>query len=751
MESAVKCNYSSSSNYASGPSSKAKPLQTNESTTAEKYVSEWRSLSRLSEDPHLVQLRQSAVNGGLKTSKFRSICWSLLLGVLNGRSQSWVTQRKCDRSRYVELIKQFYINPRMAAEDDPLSQSDKSVWNQHFCDKELCTVIKQDVIRTFPGIEFFRKPNIQEIMINILFCYARVYPEMCYRQGMHEILAPIIFVMHCDHQALLHINDISAHNVDLELREVLDPKYLEEDSYFIFTKVMTEIESFYRIHDLHPTATGYFPSTPQCANHGEVNTVSDLEVVSQLNMIRDKILAKADSQLHNHLMQLDIPLPLFGIRWLRLLFGREFQLLDLLVLWDAIFAEGAHFELTNYIVVAMLISIREEMLHSDYTTGLSYLMKYPSNIDVLLIIRHSLHMYAPHKYERPPNTFTVSPKHQFANKQSAHTSGKSATLPRNSNSKNTANHFGSQPKRVNDDLSHRNHRVNHHESNKLSQSPSRSDLLREHVHSLQSKSTKAAMRVVSPPQLNNEPGIVDGYLENSSEVLKIQLQNAHTVMTIARLKLIQYLAVFRKHIPGDSTHTLHQSMDGIEELCELLKIKEKLPYTLPTPVEPALEANEANEAAVSSHRRNVDKKIKSNERIRPKLEQQTSDEATPKLVRVPAGSLPPLKISPSKQINSNSNVKNKKYAVDIQRDDLEYVGKTDTQANSNTMANVRYEIPESSLSRTATLILGNRKELEMHEFSFSKLANDPIIGTNSGRRIPTMPEIDPSGDRQPLE
>lgn len=41
--------------------------------------------------------------------------------------------------------------------------------------------------------------------------------------------------------------------------------------------------------------------------------MSDLEVVSQLNMIRDKILAKADSQLHNHLMQLDIPLPLFGM------------------------------------------------------------------------------------------------------------------------------------------------------------------------------------------------------------------------------------------------------------------------------------------------------------------------------------------------------------------------------------------------------------------------------------------------------
>lgn len=56
-------------------------------------------------------------------------------------------------------------------------------------------------------------------------------------------------------------------------------------------------------------------------NHGESNTVSDLEVVSQLNMIRDKILAKADSQLHNHLMQLDIPLPLFGMYVVLFLFS----------------------------------------------------------------------------------------------------------------------------------------------------------------------------------------------------------------------------------------------------------------------------------------------------------------------------------------------------------------------------------------------------------------------------------------------
>jgi TBC1 domain family protein 5 len=77
-------------------------------------------------------------------------------------------------------------------------------------------------------------------------------------------------------------------------------------------------------------------------------------------MVRDKILAKQDLHLHNHLLKMDIPLSLFGIRWLRLLFGREFTLQDLLILWDAIFAVGEELELTYFIIVAMLIHIRDK-------------------------------------------------------------------------------------------------------------------------------------------------------------------------------------------------------------------------------------------------------------------------------------------------------------------------------------------------------------------------------------------------------
>lgn len=62
---------------------------------------EWTELSKVAEDPQLRKLRQLAVDGELKVSKFRSVCWALLLGVLSGPSSSWVIQRQCDRERLV--------------------------------------------------------------------------------------------------------------------------------------------------------------------------------------------------------------------------------------------------------------------------------------------------------------------------------------------------------------------------------------------------------------------------------------------------------------------------------------------------------------------------------------------------------------------------------------------------------------------------------------------------------------------------
>lgn len=188
---------------------------------------------------------------------------------------------------------------------------------------------------------------------------------------------------------------------------------------------MSSIESFYHIHDMIPMASGHFPAMQ--SKRGAPNTDSP-EVVGQLNFIRDRILANVDAELHKHLHTLDIPLTLFGIRWLRLLFGREFSLPDLLVLWEAIFAHGKSFTLTNYVVVAMLVLIRPALLAGDYTTCLTHLMKYPSNVDITLVIRYAMHIKSPQLYECPAVAFLPKPSRRLMPQQPTQSAARRRTV-----------------------------------------------------------------------------------------------------------------------------------------------------------------------------------------------------------------------------------------------------------------------------------------------------------------------------------
>lgn len=547
----------------------------------DRYRNEWKQITASLEN--FDAIRDLAFNGDLKVSKFRSIYWTLLLRVLNSDHTTWKEQRLQQRNRYEKLKHEFVKNPHteICTNDDPLSQSKQSVWNQYFNDQELFAVIKQDVIRTFPGVEFFRKPLIQNAMNNILFYYAREHPYMSYRQGMHEILAPILFVMYGDHQALLHFMELSK-DIDELLKDVLNPEYLEADSYSIFSRLMASIESYYRITNLIQTGGGYIAVENDQDIIDPVTT--EVEVISQLNLIRDKILAKEDLHLHNYLLKLDIPLHIFGIRWLRLLFGREFPLLDLLMLWDAIFADSDRFDLPNYILVAMLIRIRDKLLLNDYTTCLTYLMRYPTNVDINLILRHALHMQNPKKFDRPANAFIYFTMNAESS-QNQSTSQK--YVP------------GSAPpvRKImpNSTISQLRTEMPPTEKRQRSSSLSNDSKFHKQIIDIQYKNAldlAALVRLKGTPEADKV--IIDGYSENSPELLRLELKNAQTIINISRNKLQNYLDTIKKHTSTKPSEELGKALDGIEELCSLLDVKFIFPYNSRTlQIDQALEADES--------------------------------------------------------------------------------------------------------------------------------------------------------------
>lgn len=214
-------------------------------------------------------------------------------------------------------------------------------------------------------------------------------------------------------------------------------------------------------------------------------------------------------------------------------------------------------------------------------------MKFPSNADVSLIIRHALYFCKPHVYDRPAGVFVQShtakdKSHPGKLKRVSAPPNLSSTLPRPSTKRPS-----SAPRRLSSSHTNTLHRIN----------------------GIQNSAAIAALNVAAQSHnLDTDSEIVDGYLEDDPEVIKLELQHAYNLMSVTRTKLLQYLSVLRRNNADSHVDEVHQSLEGIEELCSLLKPKNPYVFNVPSVepgIEPGLEANEIsarpNTPKITSH------------------------------------------------------------------------------------------------------------------------------------------------------
>jgi len=113
------------------------------------------------------------------------------------------------------------------------------------------------------------------------------------------------------------------------------------------------------------------------------------------------ILKAKDPGLYSYLCSLKIEPQLFLLRWIRVLFGREFKLNETLELWDSIFAYDKNLTLVDYVAVAMIISIRDKVLSTDQNGVLQLLFKFPVENTMCSFVDTALSMAKPKpKYQR---------------------------------------------------------------------------------------------------------------------------------------------------------------------------------------------------------------------------------------------------------------------------------------------------------------------------------------------------------------
>ncbi len=147
---------------------------------------------------------------------------------------------------------------------------------------------------------YFRQPETQKMMLDVLFIFCKLNQDVGYRQGMHELLAPVLWVVERD--AIEPGSHDDSHDRIKEgelLLNVLDLDYIEHDSFTLFSLIMQTAKSFYELgeqKDDSITISKEHPPTSQ----------SRSPIVERSRLIHEEHLARADSELADRLKEIDV-------------------------------------------------------------------------------------------------------------------------------------------------------------------------------------------------------------------------------------------------------------------------------------------------------------------------------------------------------------------------------------------------------------------------------------------------------------
>ncbi|KAL6560145.1 hypothetical protein OROHE_006383 [Orobanche hederae] len=420
----------------------------------------------------------SSSGGSRRFGDLRGVQWRIDLGILPSRPSASIDDLRRvtadSRRRYAALRRQLLVDPHVLKDgsrspdlvmDNPLSQSPDSMWGRFFRNAELERIVDQDLTRLYPERGgYFQTSRCQCMLRRILLLWCLRHPEYGYGQGMHELLAPILYILHVDVERLsevrkihddqfadkfdgfsFHVDDLSytfdfmklsesiedskefqnsppkasslaeldpeiqtivllsdAYGAEGELGIVLSEKFMEHDAYSMFESLMSG--GALAMSDF------FFSPSPFGNSH------SGYPPVIEASTALYHLLAIVDSSLHTHLVDLGVEPQYFALRWLRVLFGREFSLEDLLVVWDEIFAcgntssskpvdcdDGSGFGILESprgaficaFAVSMILNLRSSLLATQNATScLQRLLNFPDDVKIANLLAKAKSMHA---------------------------------------------------------------------------------------------------------------------------------------------------------------------------------------------------------------------------------------------------------------------------------------------------------------------------------------------------------------------
>ena len=278
----------------------------------------------------------------------RAYIWKIILGYLPLDISEWDSTLAKKREEY-KIYKKFIkeklkkeLEKKEYTSKDILEQIIKDVYrtntqfsfffqptdkNKNFNKEEILNIYNKRKNWDFSNIEeVYKYDNFEnethtDVLKRILFTYSSILQDVSYHQGMNEILAPIYYTFS------------------------YDKLYLEENEEDI------EADSFWSFYFL--------------LNGIKNNFEENQEGLFYKSEILSECLKIVDEDVYNKLLEKNIKCEFFCLRWFVVLFGQDFDMGDVIRIWDFVFSNENKNYLLFYVCLAVINLRRNVIINGE--------------------------------------------------------------------------------------------------------------------------------------------------------------------------------------------------------------------------------------------------------------------------------------------------------------------------------------------------------------------------------------------------
>ncbi|EPY27483.1 rabGTPase-activating protein [Strigomonas culicis] len=343
----------------------------------------------------------SSVNGGVQ--QYADLCRNHIADLQASGNRLWknvvrtehtdsvpLEEKKKGRLKFDQSSSSDSDAASMGGTDmNPLRPVQESEYAREFVLRGIRKEAHKDVERLFWEPSLFDRSQTRKDIEDILIMYC-VQNACDYKQGMHEVVALCYYAAHRDADLLgssswtvVSKDAILPAEVHL-MREVLLFSYTEIVSlvYAVFAALMAG----------HLSLKHFFFRNPEN---------EDLDVLRCAKRVQSELLLSLDPSLHQLLnTTYQIESGCYLVRWLRVLFIREFSLFQTVFIWEVLFAECCIYHLQHRAyslcdgfaaaLAARMIHHVKQVLIKGADTALRCLVTYPPVDTIMPLIENAV-------------------------------------------------------------------------------------------------------------------------------------------------------------------------------------------------------------------------------------------------------------------------------------------------------------------------------------------------------------------------